>query len=202
MDSRATQRITRILLTGPPGIGKTTVCKKISDLIERYKFNYDGFYTEEMRSSCKMRIGFDVVPLKNVDQRSCLARIESALEGRKPSKIKVGNYQVFVDEFEAVALPRLQSKSDILMIDEIGKMELFSKRFIDCIDNLFFKDPLKKNFVVATIPAKDRVPQRHRSLFDKLHQINDCKIYEVTRENRDKLPEEIMDAIKIIMDVK
>ncbi|KAH0568822.1 nucleoside-triphosphatase THEP1 [Cotesia glomerata] len=199
MDTCATQRISRILLTGPPGIGKTTICKKILKIFEKYNFNYDGFYTEEIRSSCKSRIGFDIVPLKNSDQRNWLARTEAALEGRKPSKIKVRNYLVFVDKFESVALPRLQSKSDILMIDEIGKMELFSKQFCDCVEELFLKNSSKTKFIVATIPAKDRVPQRHRSLFEKLYQRSDCKIYEVNRQNRDKLPEEIESIIKVLM---
>ncbi|CAD6231831.1 GSCOCG00001608001-RA-CDS [Cotesia congregata] len=199
MDTCATQRISRILLTGPPGIGKTTICKKIVKIFEKYNFNYDGFYTEEIRSSDKSRIGFDIVPLKNSDQRNWLARTEAALEGRKPSKIKVGNYLVFVDKFESVALPSLQSKSDILMIDEIGKMELFSKQFCDSVEKLFLKNSSKTKFIVATIPAKNRVPQRHRSLFEKLYQRSNCKIYEVNRQNRDKLPEEIESIIKVIM---
>lgn len=88
------------------------------------------------------------------------------------------------------------------MIDEIGKMELFSKQFCDCVEELFLKNSSKTKFIVATIPAKDRVPQRHRSLFEKLYQRSDCKIYEVNRQNRDKLPEEIESIIKVTMNLK
>ncbi|XP_034941355.1 cancer-related nucleoside-triphosphatase homolog [Chelonus insularis] len=91
MESGATPRFTRILLTGPPGIGKTTICKKIFEKAQGSKHSIDGFYTEEVRSENRTRIGFDVVPLKQPVNRVPLARIESALNGQKPSKLKVGS---------------------------------------------------------------------------------------------------------------
>ncbi|KAK0182075.1 hypothetical protein PV327_000246 [Microctonus hyperodae] len=196
MEFDATQRFKSILLTGPPGIGKTTVCKKIIKLIDNSNYTCDGFYTEEIRLENRKRIGFDVIPINNINGRGFLARIESALEGKKPSKFRVGNYQVFVDEFELVALPCLESQTDVLIIDEIGKMELFSKRFHDCVDKLFWNNVENKPlFIIGTIPEKNRIPQRYIKLFEKFYRDGNCKIVDVNIQNRDKLPEMLLNII-------
>lgn len=56
------------------GIGKTTICKNLVPLLEK-KYTIDGFYTEELRNSNKMRIGFDIISIKNSEIRTPLARI-------------------------------------------------------------------------------------------------------------------------------
>ncbi|MGA9120758.1 MAG: nucleoside-triphosphatase [Bacteroidota bacterium] len=50
----------RILLTGPPGCGKTTVVRKVADNLRN---GASGFYTEEIRDAKKQRTGFRVVTL-------------------------------------------------------------------------------------------------------------------------------------------
>ena len=68
-----------VLITGQPGVGKTTLIKKLHDklcLNETLKlFLRGGFYTEEVRSSSHERIGFDVVDLKQPSSRARLARV-------------------------------------------------------------------------------------------------------------------------------
>ena len=80
---------------------------------------------------------------------------------------------------------------DILIIDEIGKMELFSEDFKKKIMNIFFGSP-KKAFVIGTIPQIHKTPQRHAALFEKLHADEGIKILKVTHGNRNDLPEEII----------
>lgn len=83
-----------------------------------------------------------------------------------------------------------------MIIDEIGKMELFSKRFHDCIDKLFWNSVENKPlFIIATIPEKNRIPQRYIKLFEKFYQDGNCKIVDVNVQNRDELPEMLLNII-------
>ncbi|XP_076233658.1 cancer-related nucleoside-triphosphatase homolog [Calliopsis andreniformis] len=196
MDSCATLRISRVLLTGPPGIGKTTICKKLTSMMEARNYKFDGFYTEEVRDENGSRIGFDVILAKDLAKRSTLARSENVINPSQRSKHKVGNYHVFVNDFETAALPILDSNTDILIIDEVGKMELFSQKFHTKVVKLFFETS-NKPFIIATIPQMHKVPQRYSSLFQKLHTDKESKVFTVNRQNRDSLPEEIFNLISL-----
>ncbi|KOC62046.1 Cancer-related nucleoside-triphosphatase like protein [Habropoda laboriosa] len=194
MDTGATLRISRVLLTGPPGIGKTTLCKKLASMMKEQNYKFDGFYTEEVRDQSGSRIGFDVVLAKNPEEKSILARTENVINQSQCSKYKVGSYHVFLSDFEAAALPVFGSNTDVLIIDEIGKMELFSQKFHNEIEKLFFKSS-SKPFIIATIPQMHKIPQRYLSLFQKLQADKRCKVITVNRQNRDTLSEEIFQII-------
>ncbi|XP_015120233.1 uncharacterized protein LOC107043313 [Diachasma alloeum] len=193
----------KILFTGPPGIGKTTLCKKIISMLTGCNTKISGFYTEEVRSKDRKRIGFDISTFDKTETRGILARIDSALNGKSPSKLRVGPYQVFIDDFERIALPTLNSTSDVLVIDEIGKMELFSKPFHNLVDNLFFgKSNEPQRIIIATVPARDREPQRHSKFFDKFYEDPSCHVIEVNRGNREELATEIFHKIKDMLRIK
>lgn len=81
------------------------------------------------------------------------------------------------------------------MIDEIGKMELYSKKFYDEVFNIFFGSPSKKTYIIATIPQMHKVPQRFLTLFQKLHEDTRSRIINVNRQNRNNLPDEIVSII-------
>ena len=137
----------KILITGPPRCGKSTL---ISKLIEYYtiKKNYTiyGFLTPEVKKS-GIRIGFDIVDIFSGD-RSQLARV-----GDFKTKYKLGKYNIFIDEFENYLETTLlleKKKVDLIIIDEIGKMELFSKKFQDFIKRIFSLDIA----ILATIGLK------------------------------------------------
>ncbi|KAH9640057.1 hypothetical protein HF086_015988 [Spodoptera exigua] len=139
------------ILTGEPGVGKTTLTKKLVKEIVGKGVKTSGFYTEEVRYD-RIREGFDVVALDGA--RGRLARDQNLL--KNPVKHKVGKYGVLVEEFEIIALPSLvkpnDSQAHLLVIDEIGKMEFFSEKFKNTIHNIF--SPSSDYTVLATIPVR------------------------------------------------
>ncbi len=109
----------RVLVTGPPGVGKTTLVTAVSrNLMEKHNVTVTGFVTEEVRAGGR-RLGFDVVSLADPRQRSVLARVDATWKGPR-----VGPYTVNVAEFEKAALailaPSHQDCFSLVVIDEIG----------------------------------------------------------------------------------
>jgi len=159
----------RILLTGPPGCGKTTVVGKVADIL---RDGASGFYTEEIRDAKKQRIGFRVVTLDG--KRGELAGKYSDHGPR------VGSYLVNVESFERVALPSLETgEGRVLIIDEIGKMECFSETFVRRVRQIF----------QAGYPVLATIPLRGGSEFlEEVRRQKDVKTFIVTLENRGALP--------------
>ncbi|XP_012286912.1 cancer-related nucleoside-triphosphatase homolog [Orussus abietinus] len=192
-------RTKHVLLTGKPGIGKSTICKKVASMLNSKNYKVEGFYTEEVRRTGQGRVGFDVVPISDADNRSPLARVTHVLQPHQYTSHRIGNYNVFVDDFERVALPLLDSNSDVLVIDEIGKMEMFSMKFYEAVSNIFLKEDSKKICVLACIPITNNVSPRFLTLLRELRGHGACKLFEVSYENRDQLPQEIVELISEIV---
>lgn len=118
-----------ILIAGTPGIGKTTLIMKLhSHLSKRY--NITGFYTKEVRKD-KTRIGFDAItfPVKKVFPIARFAR-------EIPPQVRVGKYMVDVKEISHLVKEirnSLVQPRDLIIIDEIGKMECLSDDFCDLV---------------------------------------------------------------------
>jgi nucleoside-triphosphatase len=108
------------LLTGKPGTGKTSLIKQV---ISGMKGEPGGFYTEEIRSQ-GVRQGFSLVTLDG--REVVLAHVNIR------SPYRVSKYGVDIDSFDRVGVSALHlatQQSDLVIIDEIGKMELFSDDF-------------------------------------------------------------------------
>ncbi|MGQ9492398.1 MAG: NTPase [Anaerolineae bacterium] len=109
-----------VLLSGQPGVGKTTLIKRAIAFLPGY---WGGFYTQEIRG-IKSRLGFEIVTLDG--QQALLAHVD------KPGTPRVGKYGVYVENVDRVAVPALYravEEADYVVIDEIGKMELLSEKF-------------------------------------------------------------------------
>ena len=112
------------LLTGRPGTGKTSLVRQA---VAELKGKVGGFYTEEIRVQ-GTRLGFKLITLDG--QEAVLAHADFH------SRYRVGKYGVDVDALERVGVPALAeaiSQRDVIVIDEIGKMELFSNRFREVV---------------------------------------------------------------------
>jgi nucleoside-triphosphatase len=109
-----------ILLTGNPGCGKTTLIKHI---LELYPDPCGGFFTQELRQA-RQRVGFEIVTLDG--RRGLLAHVNIR------SSIKVGKYKVdltALNEIGVAEIDRAIDENKLVVIDEIGPMEIYSPIF-------------------------------------------------------------------------
>lgn len=163
-----------LLLTGPPGCGKTTLIERVVAALPRGAAG--GFVTHELRRDGR-RVGFEV---RTLDGRSAvLAHVELR------SSQRVGRYGVDVSSFERTGVRALQdalAAGQVIVIDEIGSMELFSARFrrsvIEALD--------APNPVIATIRL------RPEPFCDALKRRPDVELWHVTLANRDVLPDQVV----------
>ena len=115
------------LLTGRPGTGKTSLIKQA---VAELKGRTGGFYTEEIRSQ-GIRLGFRLVALDG--QEATLAHTDFA------KRYRVGKYGVDIDSLDRVGVSALQQAAkhgDLVIVDEIGKMELFSANFRETVPQI------------------------------------------------------------------
>ncbi|MEW5801407.1 MAG: NTPase [bacterium] len=174
-----------ILLTGLPGIGKTTLIHKVLNLvaqtkgIETRKRSITGFYTEEIREG-GWRKGFKIKTLSG--DEAVLSHVEIK------SPYRVGRYGIDLGEFERVAIPSMsgsQPEVSIIVIDEIGKMECFSQNFkqkvIEALDS--------NKRVMATIALKGA------GFIDVVKNRKDVTLVQVTEANRNELARILADEL-------
>lgn len=165
-----------LLLTGPPKAGKTTVIMAVSDALGE---RADGFYTKELKERGK-RKGFLLISLRG--EEGLLAHVDLK-QGPK-----VGKYTVNLDDLESIgatAMRRARREKAIVIIDEIGRMELFSDVF--------------KKEVLRTLDSPCRVLATVREakepFCDSIKRRGDVKVIKVTEGNRDTLPQTIVDEL-------
>lgn len=159
-----------VILTGAPRTGKTTIIHKIIIKIDK---ECTGFYTEEINER-NQRAGFKLITL---DNKSCVLAHKDIKK-----RYRVGKYGVNLDCIEKIGVSAIRKgmeQNKIVIIDEIGKMELFSTEFKDIV----IKALDSNSKVLGTILF------RPHPFCDRIKYRKDVAIIEVTEENRDFLPE-------------
>jgi nucleoside-triphosphatase len=172
----------KIGITGLPSAGKTHALKKVIEMLEEEGHTVGGMLTEPMMRRSR-RVGFYVVDW-NSKEKKVFAHTNYS------SKTNVGRYGVDLKALEDVGVNALKSattKSDIIIIDEVGKMEVESDTFIDAVKDALDSDkPL-----ILTLHKKSRNP-----LLQDIRRRDDVRILEVTPVNRNILPYKIVKLMK------
>jgi len=162
-----------LLIVGPPGIGKTTLIKRLVQSLRGGPI--DGFLTEEFRED-EQRMGFWLSPL---DGRQVLLA-----HRRMESGHRVGPYKVNVQVLDDVAVPiirRGMEQAFVLFLDELGKMELCSQPFQQAVQDAFDRGPL----IVATGGIQP-IP-----FLNALKRRRDVELIPLTSANRGTVEEEL-----------
>lgn len=163
-----------LLLTGRPGVGKTTVLRKVAEsLADR---SLAGFYTEEMRDQRGRRRGFRGIPFAGGEER-VIASTERS-EGPRVSK-----YSVDVEAVDRLVEETLTDLDGVdgVLLDEIGKMECHSERFVEAVEALLEGD----------LPLVATVARRGGGFIADVRDHPDATLREVTYANRGELPAEV-----------
>lgn len=162
-------KIKNILITGNPGVGKTTLIKNI---ISKLNISAGGFYTSEIRNSEGKRWGFKIISLDGKEDIMASVQIIS--------RYRISKYGVnitVIDRIGVSAIADAIKNKDIIIIDEIGRMELFSKEFanitIDALDS--------PKIVLGTVTAKNtnftkKIKERTDTKIVKLNRVNFAEI--------------------------
>ncbi|MGB2698308.1 MAG: NTPase [Candidatus Zixiibacteriota bacterium] len=169
------------LLTGPPRCGKTTIIK---DIIQKLGKSAGGFYTEEIRTKGK-RVGFKLKTLSG--KEATFSHVDFK------NRYRVGKYGVDLDILDQIGSKEIElslGQDKIIVIDEIGKMELFSDIFKD----LVWKALDSKNPVIGTIMFT-----RH-SFSDQVKKRKDVKIVDVSEKYKAQVIDSIIEELNELGD--
>jgi nucleoside-triphosphatase len=172
----------KIGITGLPGAGKTHALRRVIEMLEQDNKIIGGMLTEPIYENDD-RQGFKVLDWITKDE-GVLAHVNI------DSKIVVGKYGVDLEVLDKVgvgAINRATEEAELIIIDEVGKMEVESIRFIEAVRNaLEINKPL-----ILTLHKKSRNP-----LLQDIRRRDDVRILEVTPINRNLLPYKIIKLLK------
>ncbi|AGI47683.1 putative nucleotide kinase [Thermoplasmatales archaeon BRNA1] len=171
----------KIGITGLPGSGKTYTLKSVIKMLTSDgKVTVGGMIDEKINDGTgRHKIGIQV---RNIltDESVVFANPETE------SKIMVGNLGVDLALFESVSIEAIKTaceQCDIVVIDEVGKVEVESQAFVDAVKEALDVDKP----MIITLHKKSRNP-----LLQDIRRRDDVRILEVTPTNRKLLPYKIV----------
>ncbi len=171
----------RVLVTGPPGVGKTTLVRRVADHAKSLGLEVYGFVTTEVREGGS-RVGFRIIDI-NSGKEAWLAHVSLFAGGPV-----VGKYNVNVMAMEEVGIPAIRAArpGSLVVVDEIGKMELMHSGFLRALEevagNVHF---------LGTIYLAYRTNRPVASFVSRFG----FRVIELTRVNRDQVLNELIKAL-------
>jgi nucleoside-triphosphatase len=174
--------VNRLFLTGDPGSGKTTVIRKVCDSLSAQDRKVGGMVSLEIREG-GVRVGFQVedIATHNV---CVLAHVN------RTSGPKIGRYRVNLSDLSRVGAAAIASaidKADIIVVDEIGPMELCSSSFIEAVRRALES----RKDVLGTIHKHASDP-----LVRSIKSNPEYQIIEINHANRDGLPQTLVERLR------
>ncbi len=167
----------RVLLTGCPGSGKTTLIKRV---LEELPQRFAGFYTEEIRDH-GTRVGFKVVAVEGGE--AVFAHVDFTTPER------VGKYGLDLSALEAVGVNAIREAVQaerLIVIDEIGPMEIRSVGFREAVNDALDSElPVLATIFSRSLPFTDGIKSRP-----------DVVLIEISPNNRDRLVSQLSEKFR------
>jgi len=171
-----------VFLTGIPSVGKSTAARKVAERIQQEGVRVGGMTSGDLRLG-SARVGFEIRNLMT-GETGVLAHVD------QPVGPRIGKYRVKTEDLDRVgaeAIFSAVSDADLIVIDEVGPMELTSRRFKDAVQ-------------AALACGKPLLGTVHRNAQDPLVRTikssPGIQVIEVTHENRDSLPDVLVERFR------
>ncbi len=170
--------VPKIGVTGLPGVGKTEVLIKVMERLGN-EYIFGGMITKSIIEKNE-RVGFKILNWRTGEER-LFAHVNM------DSVYRVGKYRVDLKALEEIGIPAIEDAMndenvDVIVIDEVGKMELESRKFKDIVKDALDSDKP----VLLTLHKKSR-----DALLQSIRNMNNVRILEITRINKNLLPYKI-----------
>lgn len=174
-----------ILLTGRPGIGKTTIINESILRIKEHGIKIGGVSTREIRVR-NIRTGFMIRDIGS-GRKGIMASTDFK------TGPKIGRYRIDVSTLLNIGVTAIHTaieEAQVIIIDEIGPMELLSTEMSKIVIRAIESDQP----VLGVIHWK-----KHGLIIDKILSHPDTKVVEVRHDNRDSLASKIVDEVLGVM---
>ena len=170
-----------LLLAGRPGVGKTTVVRRTAERLAAAGLRVAGFYTQEVRDERDRRTGFRAVPLGD-GPAAVIADVD--IEGQP----RVSRYGVDVGAVDRLAEEQLDPGDDVnvVVVDEVGKMECLSERFVARM----------REVLDGPRPVLATVGSGGEGFREEVRRRADVDLWRVTADNRDRLPDQLVERLR------
>ena len=179
----------KVGITGLPQAGKTDILLRVIGMLESEGIKVGGMITEAIMDGGK-RVGFNVMDWET-KEKDVMAHKDIETE---TSRMRVEDYGVNVEAIDRIGVPAIMraiEEADVIVIDEIGRMEVLSPNFVEAVKETFDMDkPL-----IITLHKKSRNP-----LLQDIRRRDDVRILEVTPINQSILPYKIVKLVKEELD--